>query len=148
MKKAILLILVLFLVPLFNSCGTIYGAAVDERNVSTIASDHEIKAKILKKFADDEHIGVLDFSVSSYEGHVYLIGEYKTLTQKSLAVKIARGQNGVTGLTTYLLVEDPKSSCGSAKKLELTVQVKTELIGDKDIPPSYTPLLPHLQMVF
>ncbi len=54
---------------LIISCGTIYGAAVDERNVRTIASDQAIKAKILKNFADDEPVGVFDFAVSSYEGH-------------------------------------------------------------------------------
>lgn len=133
MKKALSLILVLLLLPLLNSCGTIYGAAVDERNVSTIASDHEIKAKILKKFADDEHVGVLDFSVSSYEGHVYLIGEYETKIQKSRAVQIATNQKGVTGMTTYLIVKNPKSLCGLSKNLELTVKVKAKLIGDKDI---------------
>ncbi len=82
MKKSILLILCLALIPLLNSCGTIYGAAVDERNVRTIASDNKIKANILKAYSDDDLVGLLDFSVSSYESHVYLIGEYKTVAQK------------------------------------------------------------------
>lgn len=133
MKNVLLLIFVLFLIPLLTSCGTIYGAAVDERNVSTIASDHSIKARILKKFADDEHVGVLDFAVSSYEGHVYLIGEYETNVQKERAVQIAKNQDDVTGLTTYLIVKNPKSLCGPAKNLELTAKVKAKLIDDKEI---------------
>lgn len=133
MKKFLLLALALLLIPLLNSCGTIYGAAVDERNVSTIKSDHEIKARILKQFADDKDVGVLDFAVSSYEGHVYLIGEYETQTQKNRAVQIAEKQPGVKGLTTHLIKEDPYSPCGPAKNLELTAKVKTKLIKDDDI---------------
>ncbi|MDM8538336.1 BON domain-containing protein [Desulfobacterales bacterium HSG17] len=133
MKNIAVLITVLLMLALLNSCGTIYGAAVDERNVGTIASDHEIKAKILKRFADDEHVGVLDFSVSSYEGHVYLIGEYENQTQKTRAIQLAKNENGVTGLTMYMLPENSKSLCGPAQNLELTAKVKAKLIGDKDI---------------
>ena len=133
MKNILSLILFLTMLPFLNSCGTIYGAAVDERNVGTIASDHQIKAKILNKFADDETVGILDFSVSSYKGHVYLIGEYETKAQKEKAIKLARSEEGVTNLTTYMLPENPKSACGSAQNLELTVKVKAKLIGDKDI---------------
>ncbi|MCP3874604.1 MAG: BON domain-containing protein [Desulfobacteraceae bacterium] len=133
MKKLLIPMLLFLLIPMLNSCGTIYGAAVDERNVATIASDHEIKGKILKRFADDENVGVLDFSVSSYKGHVYLIGEYETLTQKNRAIQLARNEQGVTGITTYLIPEDPKAMCGTAKNLELTGKVKAALIGDKNI---------------
>ncbi len=133
MKKLFTLILFLAMVPMINSCGTIYGAAVDERNVSTIASDHKIKANILKRFADDEVVGVLDFSVSSYMGHVYLIGEYENQTQKDRAIKLARSEKGVTDLTTYLLPDNPKSACGTAQNVELTAKVKAKLIGDKNI---------------
>ena len=133
MKKAITLILVLLMLPLLNSCGTIYTAAVDERSIGTIASDHEIKASILAKFADDEQVGVLDFSVSSYNGHVYLIGEYETQTQKNRAIELAKSQKGVNGITTYLLKENPKARCGYGQNMELTAKVKAKLIGDKDI---------------
>ena len=133
MKKSILLILCLALIPLLNSCGTIYGAAVDERNVRTIASDNKIKANILKAYSDDDLVGLLDFSVSSYESHVYLIGEYKTVAQKKRAIKLAKNMAGVKGITTYLLPENPKALCGTAQNLELTVKVKAKLIGDKEI---------------
>ena len=133
MKNYILLILVLVLIPFVNSCAAIYGAIVDERNLATIISDNGIKANILKDFADNEHVGVLDFSVSCYEGHVYLIGEYEKSAQKSQAIQIAKNQKGVTGITTYLLAANPKSLCGTAKNFELTAKVKAKLIGDKDV---------------
>lgn len=133
MKKAIVLIIMVMMIPLLNSCGTIYGAAVDERNVKTIASDNEIKLAILNRFSKDELVGIMDFSVSSYQGHVYLIGEYKTEAQRDRAVEIARNQPGVKGMTTYLIPEDPRSACGPAKNLELTAKVKAKLVGDKEI---------------
>ncbi len=118
---------------MMNGCGIIYGVAVDERSVSTIASDHIIKANILNKFADDEVVDVLNFSVSSYKGHVYLIGEYENQAQKDSAIKLARSEKDVTNLTTYLLPDSSKSACGPAQNLELTIKVKAKLIGDKDI---------------
>ncbi len=133
MKRLICLLIVLAFIPLFQSCGTIYGAAVDERNVSTIASDHKIKAAVLKKFSDDELVGVLDFSVSSYKGHVYLIGEYETAAQKSRAIALAKSVSGVTAFTSYLLSEKKNSPCGPGRNLELTAKVKAKLIGDKEI---------------
>jgi len=133
MRNVILLISVLLLIPSISGCGTIYGAAVDERKLSTIASDHEIKARILQAFANDENVGVLKISVSSYKGHVYLIGEYETWTQRSRAIKIAKKQKGVKRLTKYLLKENPKSRCDYTKNVELTAKVKAKLIGDKGI---------------
>jgi len=78
-------------------------------------------------------VGILDFSVSSYEGHVYLIGEYEKQAQKDRAIKLARKEKGVSGLTTYLLPENPKPACGTAQNLELTAKVMAKLIGDKGI---------------
>lgn len=133
MKKALILLIFPFFLAMLNSCGTIYGAAVDERNVGTIASDHQIKGSILKKFSDDELVGVLDFSVSSYKGHVYLIGEYETSAQKAKAVSLAKSVKGVTGFTSYLLPQNKTSPCGTGKNIELTGKVKAKLVGDKEI---------------
>ena len=47
--------------------------------------------------------------------------------------ELAKNEKGVTGLTMYMLPENPKSLCGSVQNLELTAKVKAKLIGDKDI---------------
>ena len=44
--------------------------------VGTIADDTAIKAKIFKKFVDDDVIKALDITITSYKGEVYLVGEY------------------------------------------------------------------------
>jgi hyperosmotically inducible protein len=113
-----------------SGCTTVYKAAVDERSVGTIAGDTNIKSKILKGFIDDEIIKTLDISVSSYEGNVYLIGEYEKRAQKSRVVEIAKGVEGVKGVTTYFL---PKKENDECPDLELTAKVTGKLIGDADI---------------
>ena len=47
MKKCIVIITLFFLFITLTGCSTIYKAAVDERNVKTIASDTKIKSIIL-----------------------------------------------------------------------------------------------------
>lgn len=133
MKRIILPILCLFLAFLLSGCGTIYQAAVDERSVGIIVQDTKIKTKILKSFADDEQVKVLDFSVSCYQGHAYLIGEYETTAQKDRATRIARNTEGVKDVTTYFLQKQKNPPCTTKENLGITAKVKAKLIGDKGI---------------
>jgi len=132
MKKIISIPFFIFLLAV-NGCGTIYSAAVDERNVSTIANDTTIKGEIVKKFYDDEKIKSLDISTGCYLGHVYLVGEYDTADQKNRAIKIAKSVEGVKNVTTYLLPKKKDDSCGTSENLKIVGKVKAELVGDKDI---------------
>lgn len=59
--------------------GIIYGAAVDERKATTIATDKEITATIQKTFVEDGTIKVLDISSYCYDGNVFLVGEYDNM---------------------------------------------------------------------
>ena len=94
MKKIISIPFFIFLLAV-TGCGTIYSTAMDERNMSTIASDTTIKGTIVKKFYDDDKIKSLDISTGCYHGHVYLVGEYDTADQKNRAIKIAKSVEGV-----------------------------------------------------
>jgi hyperosmotically inducible protein len=136
MKKIVNIIpfyVVLLAVMAVTGCGTIYSTAVDERDMSTIASDTEIKGAIVKKFYDDDKIKSLDISTGCYRGHVYLVGEYDTTEQKSRAIKIAKGVEGVKHVTTYLLPKKKNDSCGTDENLEIVGKVKAKLVGDKEI---------------
>lgn len=123
----------LFLAFQLTGCGTIYQAAVDERSVGTIVDDTKIKTKILKNFADDEQVKILDFAVSCYEGHAYLIGEYETTAQKRRATQLARNTEGVKDVTTYFLQKQTNPPCTAKENLGITAKVKAKLIGDKGI---------------
>ena len=133
MKTLIKIIPLLILLLTAYGCGTIYSAAVDERNVSTIASDTSIKGEIVKKFIDDDQIKSLDISTGCYQGHVYLVGEYDKAVQKERAIIIAKGVEGVKSVTTYLLPKKKGDLCGTDDNLKIAGKVKVKLIEDKDI---------------
>lgn len=119
---------------LFTSGGcTVYSAAVDQRNIKTIASDTNIKLSIEKSFLDDKNIKILDISAFVYAGHAYLTGEYDTELQKQRAIAIARQTEGVKAVTAYLLAKRKGDFCGVTDNATLATKVKTALIGDDDI---------------
>lgn len=113
--------------------GTIYSAAVDERNVKTIASDTSIELKILKKLSQKESSDLIDLSVTSYEGNVFLVGEYEDTTQKSRFISAAKNIQGVKSVDSYLKKSVKNHPCNTKKNLAITAKVKTNLIGDKTI---------------
>jgi hyperosmotically inducible protein len=132
-KKIAFMVPFIILLLVLNGCGTIYSAAVDERNVKTIYNDTSIKASIVKKFFDDDKIKSLDISTGCYRGHVYLVGEYDTIDQKNRAIKLAKSVEGVKSVTTYLLPKKKDDSCGTSENLKIATKVKAKLVGDEEI---------------
>ena len=134
MKKIhYLLICFMFLSFLGSGCGTVYKVAVDERSVSTQASDEKITLAIRRKIADSDQAKFFDVSTSCYDGDVYLVGEYETLANKNEAVKLARSVEGVKSVTTYFLKKNKDDFCGSTDNLKLVASLKAKLIKDTDI---------------
>lgn len=124
---------ILIFVILMTGCTTIYKSAVDERSVGEQYDDQKMTMAIRNKFSGDEKIKYFDISTYCYNGHVYLVGEYDTVAQKSQAVKLAREVQGVKSVTDYFLPKKEDDTCGTATDLKLLTNVKTKLIGDKDI---------------
>jgi len=81
----------------------------------------------------DETAKFLDVSSYCYTGNVYLVGEYETENQKERAILIARGVKGVASVTPYMLPKREVKGCGSTDNLVITSEVKSKLIGDKEI---------------
>ena len=133
MRKYLVMTMVFVVLAVFCGCTTVYKAAVDERNVRTIASDDKIVVTVVKRFHDDEAIKVLDISADCYSGHVYLVGQYETQAQKRRAVNIARGVPGVKSVTTYLLPKKKSDPCGTSDNVAIIAKVKASLIKDKNI---------------
>ena len=136
MKKHSMIVLMLTLLTLCG-CTSVYqatyGVAVDERNVSTIASDKKITLSIQEKFLQDDAIKVLDISPFCYNGHVYLVGEYGTEKERGRALEIANQTPGVNSVTPYLLRKKEKDSCGTTDNLGISAKVSAKLIADKDV---------------
>jgi hyperosmotically inducible protein len=132
MRRGIYFLIASLVVSMAQGCA-IYDAAVDERNVQTIVDDTGIKAEIFKHFVNDDIVKAMDITTTSYQGHVYLIGEYENPKQKGRAIELAKSVEGVKSVTPYFLEKQEHHECGTAKNLELTTKVKTKLIGDKEI---------------
>ncbi|MGL1862890.1 MAG: BON domain-containing protein [Pseudodesulfovibrio sp.] len=111
----------------------VYDVAVEERNASDWANDENITFTIKKQFFDDESISYMDFDAASYEGHVYILGEYDSHEQVDRAVAIAKSVEGVGEVTTYLLPKRAQDYCGITDNLDIYRQVKQLLISDDDI---------------
>jgi len=133
MRKVFSITAALLLLSAVFGCTTIYKAAVDERDVKTIASDKKIETTIIKRLFEDDSVKVLDISTYCYDGKVYIVGEYETGTQKSLVTQIAKNVEGVKSVSTYLLPKKIDHPCGTKENLEITAKVKTALIKDKEI---------------
>jgi hyperosmotically inducible protein len=130
------LALALLAAALLNGCTmaavTIYQLAVDERKIATYADDKNIEAAIAAKFQDDERVRPLDLSAFSYNGRVFIIGQYDSSKQKARAVKLARQTPGVKSVTAHVLPR-ALSKCGQFDNASLEVRVKGHLIADEYI---------------
>ena len=133
MKYRLITTTYLLLLLMITGCTTIYKTVVDERDLSTIASDTRIKTTIINGYIDDENVKTLDIFVAAYDGHVYLVGEYESSNSKKKAIEIAEKVEGVKGTTTYLLPKKQDDTCGKKVNLSITAKVKGKLIKDTDI---------------
>lgn len=128
----ILLLALLGLMLQASGCA-VYDAAVEERSVGTYVDDEAITFQIEKDFLADDKVKYLDYDASSYEGHVYIVGEYESRSQVDRAVAIAKGVDGVRRVTTYMLPKNPNDHCGTTDNLEIYGRLKKDLVADKNI---------------
>jgi hyperosmotically inducible protein len=131
MKKLLVILVLLLAAP--YGCITAYKTVVDVRDLSVIASDTRIKLAILDEFVADEKVKTLEIFAACYEGRVYLVGEYGREEHKMRAIEIAKGVEGVKGVSTYLLEKKKDHPCTTKVNLNLTAKVKGRLVKDKDI---------------
>ncbi|WP_207261980.1 BON domain-containing protein [Desulfovibrio sp. Huiquan2017] len=132
-NNLVLSLLMLLALGLFANGCTVYDVAVEERNVGDYANDEKIAFLIKKDFLADDLVKYLDFDASSYEGLVYIVGEYESRAQVDRAVKIAKSVDGVRSVTTYLLPKKADDSCGTTDNLELYAKIKNLLVQDKNV---------------
>jgi len=133
MKKILSITAFFILAALFSGCTTIYKTAVDERNVSEIASDTQIKLSIINSFVEDKNLKALDFFVGVYYDDVYLVGAYKSVAQKNRAISIAKNTEKVKDVYTYMLPAKKNHPCTTKVNLKITGKVMAQLIKDPDI---------------
>lgn len=112
---------------------TLYGGMVDERSLSSMLNDKTIKYSILSRLTAEKGSNLINVSVESYEGDVYLVGEYELEEDKLRSIEIAQNVEGVKSLTAYLLPIQQDHPCGTVKNLEITAAVKQWLFTDQTV---------------
>jgi len=137
LHKILLLALLLLAGALLNGCTmaavTIYQLAVDERKIGTYVDDKTIEAAIAAKFSEDERVRSLELSAFSYNGRVYIVGQYDSTKQKTRAVRIAKQIPGVKSVTAHVLPRRLLPKCSTFDTAALEVRVKGHLITDENI---------------
>lgn len=131
MKKTVLFCLCLFMFAQLQGCA-VYKASVDERSVGTVVDDTVISTDIRSKILKDDMLSILDISTSTFEGHVYLVGEYEYVEQKERAIQIAKNVKGVHTVTAFMM-KKVADTCGITDTLSIRGQIEAKLIGDKTI---------------
>jgi hyperosmotically inducible protein len=131
LSLATLLCLMLF-ATLLPGC-TVYDVAVEERNLGDWTSDKNISYSIEREYLRDDLVKYMDFDAFSYEGKVFIVGEYESRDQVKRAVSIAENTEGVRSVTTYLLPKKAHDYCGTTDNLELYTKVKQRLVTDTEV---------------
>lgn len=126
------LVALLGLSGFLNGC-TVYDVAVEERNVGTWANDSKIGFLVEQEFLSDDLVKYLDFDAASYEGRVYITGEYESRAQVDRAVKLAKSVEGVRSVTTFVLPKRDDDLCGTTDNLDIHARVKEKLVNDSQI---------------
>jgi len=112
---------------------TAYKAARDERSMGTIMDDTTLSGKIKYQLLQDDTVKGLDISVYVYYGKVYLVGVVESNSQKSQAIKIAKGIEGVKSVTTYILNKNQVTIGKTLDDTAITAKVKAKMIEDKQM---------------
>lgn len=133
MRRIIVLAIFLALTQALAGCGTIYKAAVDERDLGTYVDDSRIESSVRARFINDEVVLLRDVSVNSYLGIVYIVGEFDGDRQKMRAVKLAREVDGVRKVTVVPFEKREDPTCGTADDLTLYAKIKASLVQDTDL---------------
>jgi len=133
MRKSIFIAFCLFLLPLLTGCGTVYKAAVDQRDVGTFVDDGRIESSVRALYVNDSVVKLRDVSVNSYLGTVYVVGEFESDAQKMRSVKLARQVDGVRKVTVVPFTKRDDPACGTTDELALYAKIKQLLVADTDI---------------
>ncbi len=97
---------------------------------AAVYDDDVITANIMAAYSQEDGKKISNIYPASYQGHLYLVGEYATMAQKNRAIEIARTTLGVRSLTFYLLPERTPPFCSTMENLEIQTRVNASLIND------------------
>jgi osmotically-inducible protein OsmY len=113
------------------AAGTTAVVATDPRNSGSVISDNTIATKLQLKFAQNYPDG--NIYVNSYNGVVLLTGQVPSSKIKKDIEFSTKTTPNVKQIYNYLEVRLPQSFTSRSNDSLTTTQIKTKLIGLKDI---------------
>ncbi|WP_239060981.1 BON domain-containing protein [Desulfovibrio sp. JC022] len=118
-----------------SSVGSIYTAyaiSTDERGFQTIVEDEMLETSIQSDILNEKKLNIMDLSTYSYNGHVYVVGEYDEKEDFQLIRKIVKKNKKVNSLTTYLFAEK-ENTCDKTDDYMIQMAVKSALLNDDSV---------------
>lgn len=112
---------------------TAYAISTDERGFQTIVEDEMIETNIQTAIMGEKELNILELSTYSYNGHVYIIGEYDDKEDFQRIRNIVKKNRKVNSLTTYMFAEKENPQCSSTDDYMLQMAVKTALLDDPSV---------------
>jgi len=127
--KTIFFLVTLIFLYMSGGC-TAYFVVADERNVATMIDDGIIYTNVANKIDEDKEIDLLNYSISSLNGEVFIIGEYQSRRAADKAVEIARKIKGVKKVTFYVVPKKKVKKCNDIQNLKTTLMIKGQVFID------------------
>ncbi|MEW6647761.1 MAG: BON domain-containing protein [Pseudomonadota bacterium] len=125
------------------------AVADDQRTTGTIIDDQGIELKIGKAINDNAELREqTHINITSFNGVVLLSGEAATAAQRDQAEKLAGTVAKVRRVVNDIIIGPISSLASRSRDSWLTTKVKSQLLGDKDVPGNQIKVLTEAQTVY
>lgn len=108
-------------------------AVYDRRNLRTLSSDQHIRYRINKRINEDPQLKNAHVGATCFHSIVLLTGQAVTPQQRITAERIARSVPGLNELYNEVQITPPIPPATRTSDAWITVKVKTDLLGAKDL---------------
>ncbi|GAB4289555.1 MAG: division/outer membrane stress-associated lipid-binding lipoprotein [Thiohalomonadaceae bacterium] len=125
------------------------AVADDRRTTGTIIDDQGIELKIGKAINDNAELREqTHINITSFNGVVLLSGEAATAAQRRQVEKLAAAVAKVRRVVNHIIIGPVSSLASRSRDSWLTTKVKSQLLGDKDVPGNQIKVLTEAQTVY
>lgn len=114
------------------AAGTTAAVASDPRSSGTVINDNAVESKLRMTFTNTNYPNS-NIYVNCYNGTVLLSGQVATAAQKNQAEFNAKTIPNVKQIYNYLAIRLPQSFLSSSTDSYTTTQIKTKILGLKDV---------------
>ena len=139
MKKKILILFILFLLPscIGSSSGGVFGTgvsiALDPRTLGTQIDDSIMQKNLIARLALTEKKYLVLLTVKVLDGRIFLGGKVEEAEEKLRITKMAWETKGARSVKNNIAIKQKFSFKNTAKDILITSQLRTALILNKNV---------------